>query len=106
GRPVVLAGWAREAGYDVSVACGKANASIVQAAGLPWEELPALEPATFHERVARGDFFYTSEELDVYVEAETRLLDRVRPDLIVSDLRLSMAVSAARLGIPVLSLLN
>jgi MGT family glycosyltransferase len=44
--------------------------------------------------------------LHTHVRAELELLDRVRPDLVVVDFRLTMFISARRRGIPIVSLLG
>ncbi|HYF48603.1 MAG TPA: nucleotide disphospho-sugar-binding domain-containing protein [Planctomycetota bacterium] len=105
-RPLLLARWAAEAGYQVSFACGEAYADIVRSEGFTPVPLPTVTPELFRQRVNRGDDFCTEEELSGHIDAESRLLARLQPDLIVSDLRLSLGISAALHHRPLLSLLN
>lgn len=106
GRPLLLARWARRAGYDVVFACGTAFADLVRAEGFEPLPLPTIPPAVFFQRVRRGRFFYTTDELEDYRQAEHALLHRLQPDLVVSDFRLSLAISTAHTCVPLLSLVN
>lgn len=106
GRPAILARWAKEAGYDVSFACGEAYADIARAEGLEPIPLHTIAPKTFFERLAQGKFFYTAEEIESYVKAELALFARIQPDLVVGDFRLSLSISTTMVGIPFLSLIN
>jgi UDP:flavonoid glycosyltransferase YjiC (YdhE family) len=56
--------------------------------------------------VASGRRPYDEATLVGYVEEDLRLLDAVRPDVVIGDLRLSLPTSAAVAGVPLLSLAN
>src|SRR5262249_39124915 len=70
GRPALLARWAGEAGHDVWFACGPAYADIACREGLRPLPLPTIPSTSFYGRAARGQFFYTTEELETYIQAE------------------------------------
>lgn len=106
GRPALLARWASAAGYDVHFACGPTYTDLVRGEGLSPVPLATIAPRTFYDRLARGEFFYTAAELTEYVRAELDLLRGTRPDLVVGDFRLSMSISAALLGVPLVTLSN
>lgn len=106
GRPAVLARWAREAGCDVHFACSSRCAAIARAEGFEPLPVPTIDPKHFYARLAQGKFFYTTDELEGYVQAELKLFDELRPDLVVSDFRLSVDISTTLVGIPMLSLIN
>lgn len=105
-RPCVLARWARESGYEVTVACGPAHADIVRSEGFEPVLLPTIDLSTLWDRLRKGQFFYRVEELVDYVEAELRLYDELQPDLVIGDFRNSAPVSTAVAGLPLVSLLN
>ncbi|MFH1021892.1 MAG: hypothetical protein V1809_00710, partial [Planctomycetota bacterium] len=105
-RPVVLAKWAKSAGYDVVFACGKAYSRVARTEGLNPEEIVTISPELFYKRLSRGQFFYTEAELKAYVEAERELIARIKPDLVVGDFRLTLAISTRLAGIPHLNLMN
>jgi UDP:flavonoid glycosyltransferase YjiC (YdhE family) len=76
--------------------------------GFPGEQvdLASLDPARFVERLARGQAVYRGDELDAQVQADLALYADLRPDLVIGDFRLSMAVSARRAGLPCATLCN
>ncbi len=102
----MLARWARRADYDVTVACGSEKADLVRAENVAPVFLETIPGRTFYERVGRGEFFYTPQELEAYVQAERALIQRVRPNLVVSDFRLTLAISSALEAVPLLSICN
>jgi UDP:flavonoid glycosyltransferase YjiC (YdhE family) len=65
-----------------------------------------ISAATAQSRLASGKRLYTPRVLRRYVEADLDLIDAVRPDLIVGDLRWSLAVSAPLRRIPLANLIN
>jgi UDP:flavonoid glycosyltransferase YjiC (YdhE family) len=65
-----------------------------------------ISAATAQSRLAAGKRLYTPAVLRQYVEADLGVIDGVRPDLIVGDLRWSLAVSAPVRKVPLASLIN
>jgi len=57
-------------------------------------------------RLAAGRRLYTRRVLRRYVESDLEVIEAVRPDLIVGDLRWSLAVSAPLARVPLASLIN
>jgi len=57
-------------------------------------------------RIASGKRLYSARVLRKYIESDRIAINAVKPDLIVGDLRWSLAVSAPSSGIPVASLIN
>jgi UDP:flavonoid glycosyltransferase YjiC (YdhE family) len=92
--------------YDVHFACGPFD--DVAFAGSDLEPLPlfTIERHRALRKIDRGERLYETSLLDRYVEEELALFDRVRPDLVVGDFRLSLAVSARLRGIPFATLIN
>src|SRR5690349_14614015 len=68
--------------------------------------LYSLSPAVIDARVASGRRLYGRRTLARYVRDERALFAAVRPDLVVGDLRLSLAISAAVDHIPYACLIN
>ena len=66
----------------------------------------SLAPDTVAARVASGRRIYGWRTLGRYVDEERPLLRALRPSLVVGDLRLSLAVSAALERIPYTCLIN
>ncbi len=104
GRPLVLAEWARLAGYRTVLACGETYSNLAQGTGIETLPLFTIPRKRFFDRLHRGRFFYNTEELAEYVDAECELIQRVKPDLVVGDFRLSLPLSANLMGVPMLVL--
>ena len=66
----------------------------------------SITPQEFLRRLGAGRPLYSYAELAAYVEEDLKLIDAVRPDLIVNDFRLSLGISARRAGVPLLSICN
>jgi UDP:flavonoid glycosyltransferase YjiC (YdhE family) len=68
----------------------------------PWTQIKSVEDlrAVTKTRLANPDF------LKRCLEAESRILEEFKPDLVVSDLRNTTGVAASSLGIPSLSIHN
>ena len=71
-----------------------------------WIDLDAQTPETFAERLARGEPVFSRALLERYVEQDLALFEAVRPDVVVGDLRLSLAASARLAKVPYISLSN
>ncbi len=107
-RPLTLARWARAFGYDCLFACGNQHlfSGLLRPDGMPLKAIPTLNPQTFFGRLEQGKFFYTKDDLNRYLSHDRRLIASIRPDLIVSDFRLSMNLAAELEGVPLLALCN
>ncbi len=68
--------------------------------------LRSISPERAERALALGLRLYDRGTLDGYLQDDLRLIDEVRPDLIVSDLRWSLAVSGPLRSVPVIALAN
>ena len=108
GRPLVLARWAHENGVEVHFASSpeglqKTNANSF---GFATHSIYTIEGSLFYDRANHGKIFYQKNELKKYVEEERALILKIKPDLIVSDFRLTTAISSELTGKPLLNLSN
>jgi UDP:flavonoid glycosyltransferase YjiC (YdhE family) len=112
---VTLAHFARIA--TLARALGASSYRVIVAsdpryAGLDSTLIPAIEPIesisshAFSHALTQGKPLYDAETLSRYVEADLMLIDRIKPDLIVGDFRLSLSVSAPLRQIPYAALVN
>src|SRR5262249_40980004 len=60
----------------------------------------------FLAALASGSPLYDLDTLAAYVEEDRKLLDAVRPDFVVGDMRLSLAVSARLSQVPYVTVAN
>lgn len=108
GRPLLLARWAHEVGIEVHFASSQKGLqnSKADSYGFATHSLYTIESHLFYARVNQGKFFYQTNELKKYVEEEKALIMKIKPSLIVSDFRLTAAISAELTGVPLLNLSN
>jgi len=92
--------------YEVHFASGPVDDVALQGSGLERIPLFTIERQRALKKVDRGERLYETSLLERYVEEELELFDRVRPDLVIGDLRLSLAVSSRIRGIPLATLIN
>lgn len=105
-RPAALAAALDASRYEVHLAQHPRYRELL--GNLPCREhdIESIPPAQFAAALARGAPVYDSATLVRYVEAERELLERVAPDMVVGDFRISLPVSAELAGIPCVTLGN
>jgi UDP:flavonoid glycosyltransferase YjiC (YdhE family) len=92
--------------YQVHFASARFDEMIFAGTTFVRHELHSLSARTIDARVAGGRRLYGKRTLARYIRDERALFARVRPDLVVGDLRLSLAVSTAVDAIPYANLIN
>lgn len=105
-RPYALARGLDAAKWDVVFACADSYLQLFPQWPWPREPIHSLPPRTFMNRLARGNRLYSLAELKRYAADDLRLLDRVRPDVVVGDFRLSLSASARIARVPYVALTN
>ena len=105
-RSITLARTLDATAYDIHIACGEQYALFRH--DFPWthHRLKSISADAFIGRMARGLPTYTPAELERYAQDDLALLRQVKPDLIISDFRISLNVSARHLSIPLFNLSN
>ncbi len=92
--------------YEVVVASDLRYTDLESPLGSAFQPIRSIPSADFAQALARGKPLYSAETLGRYVEDDLALLDRVKPDLVVGDFRLSLAVSAPLRRIPYAAVVN
>ncbi|HET7544034.1 MAG TPA: nucleotide disphospho-sugar-binding domain-containing protein [Polyangiaceae bacterium] len=92
--------------YEVYFACGPFDEIALVGSGLEPLPLFTIDRRRALEKIERGERLYEPAVLERYVDEELDLFERVRPDLVIGDFRLSLAVSARLRGIPLATLIN
>lgn len=103
-RPIALTRWLRALDARVTVACSPHYAHFFHAVGLETLPIGTIDGRDFCRRLRNGRSPYTKDDLLRYYHQDNRLFDKVRPDLLVSDFRVSALRLAAHRGIPSVSL--
>lgn len=105
-RPLVLAGAAARSGHDVSIACHERYRHFVEGAGLPWLPLHSISSRQFAQALANGNPVYDLPTLRGYLRDDLQLMQRMEPDLVVGDFRLSLSVGARLARVPYATVTN
>ncbi|MCH9650139.1 MAG: glycosyl transferase family 1 [Deltaproteobacteria bacterium] len=105
-RPAVLASHLDRQVYRPILACSSPYETLVEDLDLERVPLESIDPKVARERLFRGDPLFDVETLDRYVAQDLELIERVKPDVVIGDLRLSLAVSARLAGVPLITLVN
>lgn len=106
GRPLALAQALEPAKYEIHFACDPRYDRLL--GELPFERsaIRSIPSRQFFEALARGAPVYDAETLRGYVRADLELIEASRPEVVVGDFRLSLAVSAELSGVPYLAIAN
>jgi len=105
-RPAVLAQALNREEYDIFFATDpRYNPLFPELSGFRYD-IWSISSAEFLNALAKGSPVYRKATLVRYVEDDLNLIDRVRPDLIVGDFRLSLSVSARLKQIPYATIAN
>ena len=105
-RASVLARTLDPTRYDVSLAWDPRYNEVLGPLTFPFHPIRSMPTATFLRRLSSGAPMHDTGTLRGYVQDELRVIERVAPDLIVSDFRFSLAASARLAGVPLVAVAN
>jgi UDP:flavonoid glycosyltransferase YjiC (YdhE family) len=103
-RPVVLASYLARKGYHVCVARDPRYSHLVSEGGLPFVDLKSIPTAVVEARLARHEPVHDAATLDQYVQEDLRVIREFKPDVVVGDLRHSLAVSSRLARVPYINI--
>ncbi len=106
GRPLALAGMLDRQRYDVHFACAPGYEMFFKGSLLHSWTLNSISSARFLAALAAGKPVYDAETLSQYVLDDMRLLQAIKPDVVIGDFRLSLSVSARLAQVPYVSVIN
>ncbi len=92
--------------YEVHFACNEFDPLVFSGARFQYWPLFTIERDAALQRIARGQRLYETRVLGRYVSEELALIERIAPDLVIGDFRLSLAVSTAVAGVRLATLIN
>lgn len=105
-RPVVLAAGLDRQAFQVAVATGSDFRWLADQAGLEVLPLASIGTSRYLAAVAAGRVVFPYRVLEDYVQDDLRLIETFRPDVVVGDFRLSLAVSARLARVPFVCVVN
>ncbi len=92
--------------YEVHFASSEFDPMLFEGTNFKCWPVHTIEREAGLRALAKGDRLYEARTLERYVADELRLFDVVKPDAVIGDFRLSLAVSAPLAKIPCASLIN
>lgn len=105
-RPAVLATALDQSLYEVFFAVDpRYNDLFPELSGFR-HNLWSIGSEQFLDSLARGKRLYSSEVLERYLHDDLELIERIKPDLIIGDFRLSLSVSARLKNTPYAAISN
>lgn len=105
-RPYALACALDRNKWDIVFACADNYLPLFPDWPWPRETITSIPPKLFMARLAQGRRLYPLDTLRQYVREDLQLLDRIKPDVVVGDFRLSLSASARVARIPYVALTN
>ena len=106
GRMMTLARSLDPAQFHIVVASDPRYLSLEQPFPFEFEPIWTIPGEQFTQALAKGQAVYNTQTLSRYVEDDLQLLAKIKPDLVIGDFRLSLAVSSPLAGIPYAALVN
>lgn len=105
-RPLALSQALDDSGCVLDFACNPQHHWLLK--GFPGQAHPlySISSADFLQTLAKGRPLYDVATLERYIADDLALIERVRPDAVVGDFRLSLSVSARLAGVPYLTISN
>lgn len=106
GRIAMLSRALPSSDYRIIVAADPRYRALDETPGVEFHPIWSIPSSQFSHALEQGAPLYDINTLMRYAEADLALIDAVKPDLIVGDFRLSLAVSAPLRKIPYASVVN
>ena len=105
-RPAVLATALDQSSYEIFFAVDPRYNDLFPELSDFRHDLWSISSEQFLDTLAKGKRLYSSEVLERYVRDDLQLIERIKPDLIIGDFRLSLSVSARLKNIPYAAISN
>ncbi|MCM2322343.1 MAG: glycosyl transferase family 1 [Oligoflexia bacterium] len=99
-RPLVLADALPREDYEIHFACSAEGKPLLEGSGFIHHPLNSISSARFQQAVLAGTPPYDLEVLHRYVAEDRKILQKVKPALVIGDFRLSLSVSARLEKVP------
>lgn len=105
-RPIVLANSLDPNRYEAVVACSPRYQRFLDPQ--PWRSvaLQSIASQQFTDALAKGSPVYDTSTLRGYVRDDLKIIEAIKPDLVVGDFRISLSVSCRLAGVPYAAVSN
>lgn len=106
GRALTLANRLRKEGAEIIFATGCYHLDLAKQEGFETHEIFCVPPKVAYEAICRGTHIFDKETLRRYINSDLSIIKKVKPDLIIGDMRLSLNISAELTGVEYWSILS
>ncbi|MEM9456229.1 MAG: nucleotide disphospho-sugar-binding domain-containing protein [Myxococcota bacterium] len=106
GRLAVLARSLSGRHHEVHFACRHFDDRVFASGEFLRHEIDTVERDGIHDGSPRGAGIYDVHALRRRARQEIELIEAIEPDVVVGDLRPSLSTSAAKCGVPLMTLIN
>ena len=106
GRMMTLARSLDPTEYHIVVASDPRYLSLEQPFPFDFEPIWTIPGAQFAQALAKGKAVYDTKTLARYIDDDLQLLATTKPDLVIGDFRLSLAISAPLAAVPYAGVVN
>ena len=100
GRTLAVAQALKGDALEIEFAAAEKHACWVENSGYPLRPVYTRDREELLARLRAGGSAFDADTLRKYVEAELRVLDETKPDVVVGDFRPSLSISARVRKIP------
>ena len=105
-RPAVLAQALDTNHYEVLFACDPRFQRLLGSPSYSNHDIRSIPSQQFLDALSKGKPVYDTRTLQEYVEEDLRVLEQLKPDLVVGDFRLSLSISARIEKVPYATITN
>jgi len=105
-RPAALAEALDPEEWDVHFRTPKRYHPLLRQTFSSLGDLQTIDPVAFLDAMAHGRVLYSKEAIRGYVSDDQKIIQEIRPDLVIGDYRLSLCISAPLCGVPFASIFN
>ncbi len=105
-RIVTLAKSLASSEYKIVVASDPRFINLENPFQFEFQPIYSIPSSDFAQALAQGKPLYSIKELTRYVEADLALIDKIKPDIVIGDFRLSLSVSAPLRNVPYAAVVN
>ena len=105
-RPMVLAQALDRSRYDVFFACDPRFLTLFGDVPFPVRQIRSMSSKRFLQKLRRIPPLFDMPTLRAYVKEDLEVIQEIRPDLIVGDLRMSLPISASTALCPYMAIVN
>lgn len=105
-RPLELSNSLSEHDYEIHFACASIYQKFLADTKHTLHTINSISPEQFKQALAKGNPLYDFATLKSYTKEDLALIESIKPDLIIGDFRISLAVSARLANTPYATISN